>query len=39
MRVIEYELLLDEERKPVLARKNSGFSYADEVLNTPDKIA
>ena len=39
MRVIEYELLLDEERKPVLAKKNSGFSYADEFLNTPDKIA
>lgn len=39
MGVIEYELLLDEERKPVLAKKNSGFSYADEVLNTPDKIA
>ena len=39
MGVIEYELLLDEERKPVLAKKNSGFSYADEVLNTPGKIA
>lgn len=39
MRVIEYELLLDGERKPVLAKKNSGFSYVDEVLDTPDKIA
>ena len=39
MRVIEYELLLDEERKPVLAKKNSGFSCADEILNTPGKIA
>ena len=39
MGVIDYELLLDEERKPVLAKKNSGFSYADEVLNTPGKIA
>ena len=39
MRVIEYELLLDEERKPVLAKKNSGFSCADEFLNTPGKIA
>lgn len=25
MGVIEYELLLDEERKPVLAKKNSGL--------------
>lgn len=39
MGVIEYELLLDEERKPVLAKKSSGFSDEDEILNNPDKIA
>lgn len=39
MRVIEYELLLDEERKPVLVKKNSEFSDADEFLDSPSKIA
>lgn len=39
MGVIEYELLLDEERKPVLVKKNSEFSDADEFLNSPSKIA
>lgn len=39
MGVIEYELLLDEERKPVLVKKNSEFSDADEFLDSPSKIA
>lgn len=39
MGVIEYELLLDGERKPVLVKKNSEFSDADEFLDSPSKIA
>lgn len=39
MGVIEYELLLDEEKKPVLVKKNSEFSDADEFLDSPSKIA
>lgn len=39
MGVIEYELLLNEERKPVLVKKNSEFSDIDDFLNTPGKIA
>lgn len=39
MGVIEYELLLDGERKPVLVKKNSEFSDADDFLDSPSKIA
>ena len=39
MGVIEYELLLDGERKPVLVKKNSEFSDADDFLDSPSTVS